>query len=88
MVARLGGDEFGILSQVAATGDVKHVIQKILDCLALPLMIDGIPIVVEASIGVASMPEHANDAVTLLQLADIAMYRAKRMASDYVVYAA
>jgi diguanylate cyclase (GGDEF)-like protein len=87
VVARLGGDEFGILSQVAATGDVKHVIQKIQDCLALPLMIDGIPIVVEASIGVASMPEHANDAITLLQLADIAMYRAKRLANDYAVYA-
>ncbi|MGC2456820.1 MAG: EAL domain-containing protein [Gallionellaceae bacterium] len=87
VVARLGGDEFGILLQrLAATGDVKHVVKKIQDCLAVPLMIDGIPIVVEASIGVATMPDHANDADTLLQQADIAMYRAKRMASDYAVY--
>lgn len=87
VVARLGGDEFGILlPQLAATGDVKHVVKKIQDCLAVPLMIDGIPIVVEASIGVAAMPDHTDDADTLLQQADIAMYRAKRMAIDYAVY--
>lgn len=86
-VARLGGDEFGILlPRLAAIGDVKHVVKKIQDCLAVPLMIDGIPIVVEASIGVATMPDHADDADTLLQQADIAMYRAKRMAIDYAVY--
>ena len=88
VVARLGGDEFGILlPQLAATGDVKHVIKKIHDCLEVPFMIDGIPIAVETSIGVASMPEHADNADTLLQRADIAMYRAKQMASDYAVYA-
>jgi diguanylate cyclase len=87
VVARLGGDEFGILlSRLAATGDVRHVIKKLQDCLAVPLMIDGIPIVVEASIGVATMPDHADDADMLLQQADIAMYRAKRMAIDYAVY--
>jgi EAL domain-containing protein (putative c-di-GMP-specific phosphodiesterase class I) len=32
------------------------------------------------------MPEHANDADKLLQLADIAMYRAKKMASGYAIY--
>ena len=88
VVARLGGDEFGILlSHLAATGDVRHVIKNLHDCLEVPFMIDGIPIVVETSIGVAIMPEHANDADTLLQRADIAMYRAKHMASDYAVYA-
>ena len=88
VVARLGGDEFGILlSRLAATGDVRHVIKKLHDCLEVPFMIDGIPIVVEASIGVAAMPDHADDADMLLQQADIAMYRAKQMASDYAVYA-
>ena len=86
VVARLGGDEFGILSRLADAGDVKLGIRKIQECLAQPFMIEGIPIVVEASIGVASMPEHANDADTLLQLADIALYRAKQMASGYAVY--
>ena len=87
IVARLGGDEFGILlPQLASTNDVQHVIKKLHDCLKVPLMIDGIPIFVETSIGAATMPEHANDADTLLQRADIAMYRAKRMASGYAFY--
>lgn len=87
IVARLGGDEFGILlPRLAATEDVKLVIKKIQDFLQAPFMIDGIPIAVEASIGVATVPEHATDADTLLQHADIAMYRAKRMASGYAVY--
>ena len=87
VVARLGGDEFGILfPQLVATDDALHVIKKIQECLVVPFMIDGIPIVVEASIGVATMPEHADNADTLLQRADIAMYRAKQMASDYAIY--
>ena len=88
VVARLGGDEFGVLlPRLAGADDVRHVIKKLHDCLEAPFMIDGIQIVVETSIGVAAMPEHADDADTLLQRADIAMYRAKRMASDYAVYA-
>ncbi|HUX91978.1 MAG TPA: EAL domain-containing protein [Gallionellaceae bacterium] len=87
VVARLGGDEFGILlPRLAAADDVRHVIKNLHDSLELPFMVDGIPIVVEASIGVAMMPKHANDANALLQRADIAMYRAKQMASDYAIY--
>ena len=87
-VARLGGDEFGVLlPRLAATQDVNLVIKKLQDFLQAPFMIDGIPIAVEASIGVATMPEHATDADTLLQRADIAMYRAKRMATGCALYA-
>ena len=87
VVARLGGDEFGILlPRLVATDDVRHVIRKLQNCLEAPFMIDGIPIAVEASIGVATMPEHAGDVDMLLQRADIAMYRAKQMASGYAVY--
>ena len=87
MVARLGGDEFGILlPKLASADDVDRVIKKLQDCLKAPFMIDGIPITVEASIGIAMMPQHADDANTLLQRADIAMYRAKKMASSYAMY--
>lgn len=87
VIARLGGDEFGILlPRLATTGDVGHVIKKLHDCLEAPFMIDGIPISVETSIGVAVMPEHAGNADTMLQHADIAMYRAKQMVSDYAIY--
>ena len=88
VVARLGADEFGILlPRLAATDDVRRVIKKLQDFLEAPFMIEGIPIAVESSIGVATMPVHATDVETLMQRADIAMYRAKKMASGYAVYA-
>ena len=86
-IARLGGDEFGILlPRLAAVDDVRYVIEKLQHFLEVPFILDEIPIIVEASLGVATMPEHADNADTLLQRADIAMYRAKQMASGYAVY--
>ena len=88
VAARLGGDEFAILlPRLASTKDVQHVVRNLHDSLRQPFVIDGIPIAVETSIGVATMPEHADNADTLMQRAEIAMYRAKQMASDYTVYA-
>jgi len=88
VVARLGGDEFGILlPRLAEADDVKQVIKKLHGFLEAPFIIDGIPIAVEASIGVATMPEHADDADMLLQRADVAMYLAKKTGSGHFIYA-
>ncbi|MCE9618764.1 MAG: EAL domain-containing protein [Planctomycetes bacterium] len=87
VVARLGGDEFGILlPHLVATSDLPEIIQKIQASLLEPFLIDDIPIVVEAAIGMATMPQHADDSITLLRLADIAMYRAQQRSSGYAVY--
>lgn len=88
VVARLGGDEFGILlPRLTEAANVNIAIKKLQNFLQAPFLIDGIPIAVEASIGVAIMPDHATDPDGLMQRADIAMYRAKRMASGFVLYA-
>lgn len=86
-VARIGGDEFGILlPQLSDLNEVQNMVDKIQKLLTPPFMIDGVPISVEASIGIATMPEHADSTHMLLQAADIAMYHAKHMASNYAVY--
>ena len=41
---------------------------------------------IDASIGIALFPEHARDALGLLQRADVAMYEAKRMRTGHEVY--
>jgi diguanylate cyclase (GGDEF)-like protein len=87
MVARLGGDEFGILvARMRTVEDVIGVIRMILDMLQAPIMIDGIPVAVDASIGVAIAPEHGNDADRIMQRADVALYHAKKIGSGYAIY--
>ncbi|OGI64817.1 MAG: hypothetical protein A2W18_09365 [Candidatus Muproteobacteria bacterium RBG_16_60_9] len=87
LVARLGGDEFGmLLPRIRAPRDIDVVVKKLNDALSAPLVIDGLPILVEASIGVALAPEHASDADGLLRRADVAMYLAKTSGSVHAVY--
>jgi diguanylate cyclase (GGDEF)-like protein/PAS domain S-box-containing protein len=87
VVARLGGDEFAVwLPKIADSKHIEGVIQKILEALRSPFMLENIPIMVEASIGVALYPDHGNDAETLFRRADVAMYRAKGSGIGHAVY--
>ena len=78
IVARLGGDEFAIL----LGGDIdpesaERVATSLLHSLREPLELDGVPVAIDGSVGMAFFPSHGEDLATLLQHADAAMYRAK-----------
>ena len=86
VVARLGGDEFAVL---LATGEAElaHAVAvKIAKALEEPLVIDGQPMDIAASIGIAHFPRHGEDGVALLRAADVAMFAAKRAKSGYATY--
>ena len=88
MVARLGGDEFAVVPFGATDAPRAALIaEKILQALEAPVVIDETPITPAVSIGVASFPQHAEDAAALMRRADVAMYAAKRARSGYSVYA-
>ncbi len=77
-VARLGGDEFAVLLRTAADIDeVRSLAAAVRVALETPIEIAGVIVDVRASLGVAVAPEDGNDATTLLQRADVAMYIAK-----------
>jgi diguanylate cyclase (GGDEF)-like protein len=77
-VARLGGDEFAIVvPKITGVQQVKTLAESILTKIREPLMAEGIRLGVHASIGFAIYPEHGSSIETLLQRADIALYRAK-----------
>jgi diguanylate cyclase (GGDEF)-like protein len=79
MVARLGGDEFALFVPYEGTaGEAAGVIEDLLFPLwAEAFEIGDVKVAVSASTGVSVAPDHAEDPVTLLQRADVAMYLAK-----------
>jgi diguanylate cyclase (GGDEF)-like protein len=77
-VARLGGDEFGlILPGQNEPAMVVTAIERITKAIEEPIVIQGLPLGIEASIGVAFYPDNSDEVEALLQCADAAMYRAK-----------
>jgi diguanylate cyclase (GGDEF)-like protein len=77
-VARLGGDEFAVLLRAAKDeADVQSVAASVRLALETPIEIAGVLVDVRASLGVAIAPTDGDDATTLLQRADVAMYIAK-----------
>jgi diguanylate cyclase (GGDEF)-like protein len=75
--ARLGGDEFGILLSPGSEEDATALAARIHVALETPFSLSGFPLEIAVSIGIAAYPEHGEDADTLLQHADVAMYVAK-----------
>lgn len=81
IVARLGGDEFFVLCMPQA--DEMHVLhndlsQRILGILAKPIVVDQFDIGLSASVGVAKFPNDTDHGPNLLNMADLALYAAKR----------
>jgi diguanylate cyclase (GGDEF)-like protein len=77
-LARVGGDEFvAVLPGTFNEAQVKLVTGRLLAALQSPFEIDSHTVYLGASIGVSVYPEHAEDEVRLVALADSAMSRAK-----------
>ena len=83
IVARLGGDEFVVLlEETQSTAGVAVVAQALLPTIVKPMEIGGRECRVTASIGIAMYPADAEDELSLMKNADIAMYHAKEEGRD------
>jgi diguanylate cyclase (GGDEF)-like protein len=77
-VSRQGGDEFIILlSEITHSEDAATSATKILLSLSAPHSIGGQDLHIDGSIGISVYPEDGEDAETLINHADTAMYHAK-----------
>ena len=87
VLARLGGDEFGVLLPGADLAEAARVGRRLLEAFDEPFSFEGRDFDVGASVGIAAFPDHGGDVGTLLRLADVAMYVAKRGRGGLVAYA-
>jgi diguanylate cyclase (GGDEF)-like protein/PAS domain S-box-containing protein len=78
LVARLGGDEFAIvLASDVSPNDASNFAARLIKTLSDCYDIDGIEVVVGASIGIALSPGDGDTSEELMRNADMALYRAK-----------
>jgi diguanylate cyclase (GGDEF)-like protein/PAS domain S-box-containing protein len=76
-VARFGGDEFVVVCEgVEGTDDGRVIGHRVTSAISEPLQLEGRPVVVTCSVGVA-LADDRDEAGALLRDADAAMYRAK-----------
>ena len=79
MVARLGGDEFVIVVEhVVEPSSAEALANGVLRRLSQEIDVNGLPLRVSASVGVAFYPRDGSNAGELLHSADAAMYVAKQ----------
>ncbi len=79
-LSRQGGDEFLILlPDLHGAADAYIVAQKIVESLDSPIVVQERKIHLSGSIGVSVFPQDGETADTLIDNADVAMYRAKNL---------
>lgn len=86
-ISRIGGDEFVILvPDVAELGSLLAAAIRIQKAFSLPVNIEDHTIKLSASIGGSVFPNDANTAEQLIIHADAAMFKAKEMGRNRLVY--
>jgi diguanylate cyclase (GGDEF)-like protein len=84
-LARLGGDEFGVVFMEGVGAD--ELLGGLRDAVAAEVLVSGIPISVESSIGYAASPDDGEGINEILPQAEIAMYAAKERHAGITRYA-
>jgi diguanylate cyclase (GGDEF)-like protein len=79
-VARYGGDEFVVLLEdLRDDRDLKSAVRRAASVFAKPYLLNGEQYRTRGSVGVSVFPRDGEDAQTLVQRADRAMYEAKKL---------
>jgi diguanylate cyclase (GGDEF)-like protein/PAS domain S-box-containing protein len=77
-LARLGGDEFAIIQpRIEASEQTTALADRLRAAIADPFEIDGLPILIGMTVGIALHPQNGATGETLLRAADVALRRGK-----------
>jgi len=86
VVRRESGEMAVLLPSVNGPDDVVVVAKKLLGSLQEPISIDGLKTDIRPRVGISMFPEHASNAVTLMQRAENALDFGRRNKSSYTLY--
>lgn len=88
VLARTGGDEFtAMLAGVSNEHYLRFVAGAMMSAVSVPVQVEGQPVDVRISMGIALSPDDADEIDDLVRLADQAMYRAKRRGGNVLAFA-
>lgn len=86
-VARIGGDEFAILlAGIGGLADALGIARRVRDAFGASFRVEGQSVHLEARLGIALHPDHADDFDELLSHADPARRRVRRVATDIAIF--
>lgn len=86
-VCRNGGDEFlYLLMNPGDRANVERMAGLMLNCIAQPIVVGEVQLIVKPSIGIAVFPEDGRSEAGLINSADTAMYRAKSSMSGFALF--
>ncbi|WP_229715933.1 putative bifunctional diguanylate cyclase/phosphodiesterase [Mangrovihabitans endophyticus] len=87
LVVRLGGDEFAVLAtRVDGPAAARRIAAHLVETLSRPFALDGVPVGLSASVGIALRSARGVDGAALLRQAEAAMYDAKQRGDQIAVY--
>lgn len=87
VVGRFSGDEFSIIvPEMSAQEDATELAARIANKLGEPFSLDGRQIFTSVAIGIAFNDATYDNAESIIRDADIAMYYAKELQKDYVIF--
>jgi diguanylate cyclase (GGDEF)-like protein/putative nucleotidyltransferase with HDIG domain len=85
VVARYGGEEFVVLLPEVDSEGAMEIAERCRQAIrSTPVHVDGQVVSMSVSLGVVTLPEHAQDVQSLLRIADQSLYLAKDLGRDRV----
>jgi diguanylate cyclase (GGDEF)-like protein/PAS domain S-box-containing protein len=85
-VARIGASQFAAVLAGANAYESQPRARTVLRAFEAPFQVAGVQYDINVHIGVALCPGHASDTVTLMRKANVAVFRARQIGTDVLVY--
>lgn len=85
-IGRFGGNKFAVILHHSQINNVEAICNKLLENFEAIFEINNHSLYVRATLGVSIFPNHADNSLTLIQKAETALHKARKMALDFAVY--